>query len=113
MVAMFTDNATMQNEWGDVTSGRDKIQALVQHLMSKLPDKATLEDTALVSQCVAPDVIVSQGVSRRLIPDGAEQQMFFTRVLVHRNDQWLLSATQIARPSNVPKPAAAPQEAQH
>jgi uncharacterized protein (TIGR02246 family) len=108
MVSMFTENATMQNEWGDVTQGRAKIEALVQHLMTKLPEKATLVDTSVASQCIAPDVIVSQGISRRLIPSAEEQQMFFTRVLVRSDKKWLLSATQIARPSTVPKPAPAP-----
>ncbi len=113
MVSLFTETATMQNEWGDVTQGRSEIESLVKRLMTKLPAGAKLEDTALVSQCVAPNVIVSQGVSRRVVPDAETQQMFFTRVIVKRGDKWLLSATQIARPSSVPKPVPALPAAPH
>ena len=106
MSALLTDNATLQNEWGDVTQGRDKIETLVTGLMSHLPTGTKLEDTALVSQSVEPNVIVSQGISHRIAPNTEPSQMFFTRVLVQQKGQWKMAATQIARPSTVPKPAA-------
>lgn len=108
MAALFTENATLQNEWGEITQGRDKIEALVAALMAHLPTGTKLEDTSLVIQLVAPDVIVSQGISHRLVPGAEPTQMFFTRVLVKESGQWKLAATQIARPSNVPKPSPAP-----
>jgi ketosteroid isomerase-like protein len=104
--ALLTENATLQNEWGDVTQGRAKIEALVTNLMSHLPAGVTLEDTALVSQSVAPGVIVSQGISHRIAPDAKPVPMFFTRVLVRVDGEWKLAATEIARPSTVPKPTA-------
>jgi len=104
MGALLTENATMQNEWGDVTQGRANIESLVERLMAKLPPGATLEDTPLSSQSVAPNVIVSQGISRRIIPNADTVQMLFTRVLVRHGDEWQMVATEIARPSTVPKP---------
>ncbi len=108
MSALLTENATMQNEWGDVTQGRANIESLVTRLMTHLPEGTKLEDTSLVSQSVGPNVIVSQGISLRIVPDVEPVQMFFTRVLVRDGQQWQLAATQIARPSTVPKPTASP-----
>jgi uncharacterized protein (TIGR02246 family) len=105
MAALLTENATLQNEWGDVVQGRTNIEATLTRLMANLPAGAKLEDTPLVSHAVAPDVIVSQGTSQRSSPNVAPVQMFFTRVLVRQGSQWRLAATQIARPSAMPKPA--------
>ena len=104
MAALLTENATMQNEWGDVTQGRANIESLVARLMTNLKEGTKLEDTSLSSRSVAANVIVSQGISRRMVPGADPVQMFFTRVLVYENGQWKLAATQIARPSTVPKP---------
>ncbi|MGA7274651.1 MAG: SgcJ/EcaC family oxidoreductase [Candidatus Udaeobacter sp.] len=109
MAALFNENATLQNEWGDVVKGRNNIEATLIRLMANLPTGARLEDTPLVSHAVAPDVIVSQGTSQRISPNNAPIQMFFTRVLVHEGNQWRLAATQIARPSAMPKPASHPK----
>lgn len=106
MAALLTENATLQNEWGDVVQGRANIEATVAPLMAKLAAGARLEDTPLVSHAVAADVIVSQGTSQRISPNTAPVQMFFTRVLVRQDGQWRLAATQIARPSAMPKPAS-------
>jgi len=106
MAALLTDNATLQNEWGDVTQGRANIESLLVRLMAGLPPGTKLQDTSLAAQAIAADTIVSQGVSRRTVPGAAPTQMFFTRVLVRKDGQWRLAATQIARPSSVPKPGA-------
>lgn len=108
MASLLTENATLQNEWGDVTQGRGKIASLVGRLMAGLPAGTRLEDTALVSQAIGADIIISQGVSRRIVPGSEPAQMFFSRVLVLKDGQWMLAATQIARPSTVPKPIASP-----
>jgi hypothetical protein len=100
----------LQNEWGDVTQGRTNIESLLTKLMANLQAGTKLEDTSLASQSVAPDIIVSQGISRRIVADSEPAQMFFTRVLVLQEGQWKLAATQIARPSTMPKPGA-PQAA--
>jgi uncharacterized protein (TIGR02246 family) len=109
MAALMTENATLQNEWGDVVQGRTNIEATLTRLMPNLPVGAKLEDTPLVSHAVAADVIVSQGSSQRISPNTAPVQMFFTRVLVRQGGQWRLAATQIARPSAIPKPASQPK----
>jgi uncharacterized protein (TIGR02246 family) len=109
MAALLTENATLQNEWGDVVQGRTNIEATLTRLMANLPAGAKLEDTPLVSHAVATDVIVSQGTSQRISPNNAPVQMFFTRVLVRQGGQWRLAATQIARPSAIPKPASQPK----
>jgi uncharacterized protein (TIGR02246 family) len=109
MAALLTENATLQNEWGDVVQGRANIEAVLSGLMAHLPTGSKLEDTPLVSHAVAEGVIVSQGTSHRIIPNGTPAEMFFTRVLVRQNGQWLLAATQIARPSTFPKPSLAPK----
>ena len=109
MAALLTENATLQNEWGDVVKGRTNIEAALTRLMANLPAGAKLEDTPLVSHAVAADVIVSQGTSQRVSPNMAPAQMFFTRVLVRQSGQWRLAATQIARPSAMPKPASQPK----
>ena len=109
MSALLTENATLQNEWGDVVQGRNNIEAALVRLMANLAAGEKLEDTPIVSHAVAPDVIVSQGTSQRNRPDVAPVQMFFTRVLVRQDNQWRLAATQIARPSAMPKPASQPK----
>lgn len=109
MAALLTENATLQNEWGDVVQGRTNIEATLTRLMANLPAGAKLEDTPLVSHAVAADVIVSQGTSHRIIPNSAPIEMFFTRVLVRQGSQWRLAATQIARPSAIPKPTSQPK----
>lgn len=109
MAALLTENATLQNEWGDVVQGRTNIQATVTRLMANLPAGERLKDTPIVSQAVAADVIVSQGTSQRSGPNSAPVQMFFTRVLVHQGGEWRLAATQIARPSAIPKPTSQPK----
>jgi uncharacterized protein (TIGR02246 family) len=109
MSALLTENATLQNEWGDVVQGRTNIEAVLVRLMANLPTGEKLKDTPLVSHAVAPDVIVSQGTSQRISPNNASIQMFFTRVLVHEGSQWRLAATQIARPSAMAKTASQPK----
>ena len=68
MAALLTENATLQNEWGDVTQGRTKIELLLTQLMANLQTGTKLEDTSLASQSIAADIIVSQGISRRIVP---------------------------------------------
>ena len=109
MAALLTENATLQNEWGDVVQGRSNIEAALVRLMANLPAGAKLKDTPVVSYAVAPDVIVSQGTSQRSSPNVAPVQMFFTRVLIRQGSQWRLAATQIARPSAMPKPVSQPK----
>lgn len=109
MAALLTENATLQNEWGDVVQGRANIETTVAPLMANLPAGTKLKDTPLVSHAVAPDVIVSQGTSQRSSPNIAPVQMFFTRVLVWQGSQWRMAATQIARPSAMPKPSSQPK----
>ena len=109
MAALLTEDATLQNEWGDVVRGRANIGAILTRLMASLPVGARLEDTPLASHAVAADVIVSQGTSQRVTPNAAPALMFFTRVLVRQGGQWRLAATQIARPSAMPKPASQPK----
>jgi uncharacterized protein (TIGR02246 family) len=109
MSALLTENATLQNEWGDVVQGRSNIEAVLVRLMANLPAGTKLKDTPLVSHAVAPDVIVSQGTSERSSPNISPVQMFFTRVLVREGSQWRMAATQIARPSAMPKPASQPK----
>jgi uncharacterized protein (TIGR02246 family) len=109
MAALLTENATLQNEWGDVVQGRTNIEVTLTRLMANLPVGTKLEDTPLVSHALATDVIVSQGISQRTSENAAPAQMFFTRVLVRESGQWRLAATQIARPSAMPKPASQPK----
>jgi len=109
MAALLTEDATLQNKWGEVVRGRANIEAILTLLMAALSAGVRLEDTALASHAVATDVIVSQGISQRISPDAAPAQMFFSRVLVRQGDQWRLAATQIARPSAMPKPPSPPK----
>jgi hypothetical protein len=48
MAALLTENATLQNEWGDVVKGRTNIESTLTRLMANLPARARLEDTPLV-----------------------------------------------------------------
>ena len=109
MAALLTEDATLQNEWGDVVQGRTNIEATLTRLMAKLPAGEKLKDTPLVSHAVSADVIVSQGTSQRISPNSAPTQMFFTRVLIRQGTEWRLAATQIARPSAIPKPVSQPK----
>src|SRR6266404_1230743 len=109
MAALLTENATLQNEWGEVVQGRTNIETTLTRLMANLAAGTKLEDTPLVSHAIGADVIVSQGTSQRISPNIAPAQMFFTRVLVRQSGQWRLAATQIARPSAMPKPVSQPK----
>ena len=109
MAALLTENATLQNEWGDVVQGRTNIEATLTRLMANLPAGERLSDTPVASHAVATDVIVSQGTSQRISSNTAPVQMFFTRILVRQGGQWRLAATQIARPSAMPKPGSQPK----
>jgi uncharacterized protein (TIGR02246 family) len=102
MAALFTDDATFQNE-GDVTQGRATIEANLMRLMAKPPPGTRLEDRATSSRVIAPDVIACHGISHRIASNGISTEMYFVRVLVRQGDRWLLAATQIARPSALPK----------
>ena len=53
MSALLTENATLQNEWGDVVQGRTNIEATLTRLMANLPAGEKLKDTPLVSHAVA------------------------------------------------------------
>ena len=108
MAALFTDDATFQNE-GDVTQGRATIEANLMRLMAKLPPGTRLEDKATSSRVIAPDVIACHGISHRIASNGISTEMYFVRVLVRQGDRWLLAATQIARPSTLPKPSSQPK----
>jgi uncharacterized protein (TIGR02246 family) len=108
MAALFTDDATFQNE-GDVTQGRGTIEANLVRLMAKLPPGTRLEDRATSSRVIAPDVIACHGISHRIASDGTSTDMYFIRVLVRLGDRWLLAATQIARPSTPPKSSLQPK----
>src|SRR5258706_434883 len=66
MAALLTEDAPLQNEWGEVVQGRANIEAILSRLMAALPAGGTLEDTPLASHAIAADVIVSQGTSQRI-----------------------------------------------
>src|ERR1700722_900895 len=108
MAALFTDDATFQNE-GNVTQGRATIEANLMRLMAKLPPGTRLEDRAASSRVIAPDVIACHGISHRIASNGTSTEMYFVRVLVRQGDRWLLAATQIALPSPIPKPSSQPK----
>jgi len=108
MAALFTDDATFQNE-GDVMQGRAAIEANLVRLMAKLPPGTRLEDRATSSRVIAPDVIADHGVSHRIVSNGISTEMYFVRVLVRQGDRWLLAARQIARPSTLPKSSSQPK----
>jgi uncharacterized protein (TIGR02246 family) len=108
MAALFTNDATFQNE-GNVTEGRATIEANLTSLMAKLPPGTRLEDRATSSRVIAPDVIACHGISQRIASDGTSTEMYFIRVLVRQGDRWLLAATQIARPSTLPKSSPQPK----
>src|SRR5437016_14139557 len=59
MAALLTENATLQNEWGDVVQGRTNIEATLPRLMANLPPGARLEDPPRVSHAAAADVMLT------------------------------------------------------
>src|ERR1700734_4068745 len=63
MAGLFTVKAKLQNE-ADVMQGRAVIEANLVRLMAKLPPGTTLEDRAISSRAIAPDVIACHGISR-------------------------------------------------
>jgi hypothetical protein len=54
MAALFNENATLQNEWGDVVQGRTNIAPPSPALWPTTPQTPS-EDTPLVSHAVAAD----------------------------------------------------------
>ena len=108
MAALFTDDATFQNE-GDVIQGWAAIGANLVRLMAKLLPGTRLEARATSSRVIALDVIACHGISHRIVSNGTFTEMYFVRVLVRQGDRWLLAATQIALPSPIPKPSSQPK----
>ena len=110
MARHLTDDIILQDEWGGITRGRANVEAMLVRVFAHVPKGTRFEDKSLASVEVSPGVIVSQGIASRLMPGVAEpDRTFFTRVLVLVGDQWQLAATQIARPSTVPKPGPLPK----
>jgi hypothetical protein len=109
MAALLTENATLQNEWGDVVQGRTNIEATLTRLMANLPAGAkTRGHTA----CFPRGRCGCDRQPGHLAKDQPEYRaranVFHTGWYV-RADQWRLAATQIARPSAIPKPTSQPK----
>jgi hypothetical protein len=86
-----------------VLKGREVIEGVRTTLENALGGRDRAERTGGL---VAGEhgTIVSHGVMFRAFPGGAMERFFYTRVLVRERDRWRIAATQIARPSTVPKP---------
>ena len=104
LAALFTEDATVVSEWGDMVKGRAAFSRGVARAFERITGAMTLENTPAHSAMIAEDVIVSHGISRRVGPGDAEVRLAYTRVLVRRDGEWLLAANQVAEPSAQPDP---------
>ncbi len=102
---LFAVDAMVQTQWGPILLGRDKImEGLVALFKSKsIPDE--LKNIPVVNKLVSPGVIVSFGQAIRKTPGKQDELFLYTRVYTLREGRWLLSANQIATPSDRAKPA--------
>ena len=107
LAALFTEDATIVTEWGDVVQGRAEFERGLARAFASLPGELTLENTPAHTQVIGEDVIVSHGTSRRGGASGSgEDTLAYTRVLVRRGGEWRVAATHVAEPSSRPDPRA-------
>jgi uncharacterized protein (TIGR02246 family) len=104
MTALFTEDATIQTEWGAVLKGREVIAKAFATTLENALGGEIVQNEPVVSSAVSDATIVTHGVMFRVFPGGALERFFYTRVLVRQKGGWRIAATQIARPSTVPKP---------
>ena len=103
--SLFAADAMVQTQWGPVLLGREEImKGLVALFRSKTtPDE--LKNIPIVNKQVSMDVIVSFGQAIRKTTGAQDEKFLYTRVYVFQDERWLLSANQIATPSDRVKPA--------
>ncbi len=102
LAALYTDNATVLGEYGAVLQGRAKLE---KAFSASLAAHAKIEDTPKASTAVTGDVIVTQGVSRRIVESGSqpERSFLYTKVLVRQAGGWRLAAIQYSPAAVIPK----------
>lgn len=104
LVSLFTENASIVTEWGDVVVGRETFLQGLEQALRKLPVDLKLEITPSSVIAVTPGVMVSHGIARLFNDrDGSEERLVYTRVLVSQDGQWQLAANHVAKPSTQPK----------
>jgi uncharacterized protein (TIGR02246 family) len=107
LAALFTEDATIVTEWGDVVQGRAAFERGLAHAFTRLPGGLTLENTPAHTRVITEDVIVSHGTSRRAgAPGSRADTLVYTRVLARRGGEWRLAANHVAEPSSQPDPRA-------
>jgi uncharacterized protein (TIGR02246 family) len=106
LAAIFTEDATVEAEWGAVLQGRAAIEEGFAAALGSRLQGERLETTPTVSSAICADVIVSHGVSVRGRRGFVMERFFHTRVLLLHGDRWLLAADHTARPSPRPAPVS-------
>lgn len=103
MTALYTDNATVLGEYGAVLQGRAKLERAFSASLAAA--HAKIEDTPKASTAVTDDVVVTQGVSRRIPESGSqtEKTFLYTKVLVRQAGAWRLAAIQYSPAAIIPK----------
>ena len=106
LVELFTEEATILTEWGDVVAGRAAFMQGLGRAFAVLPGEIRIENTPGRSAALTEDVIVSHGTTDKYDGRGVER-LVYTRVLVRRGGrQWLVAAIHIAEPSRRADPRA-------
>lgn len=103
--SLFSSDATVLTEWGDVLYGRAQLEAALARAFPRMPATSRLVNTPICSRAANEDVIVSHGTSWKSGgPGSPEETLFYTRVYVWRNGVWQLTATQVAPASSLSDP---------
>lgn len=104
MASSYTDTATIQTESGTVYKGRAAIEKMMEGLVGRKREGEILRSEITVSTALTPDIIVSNGVTFRVVPGTGASRTFYMRVYMRRGDDWLIAASHSARPGGIQIP---------
>jgi len=105
VASLFTDDASIVTEWGEVVYGRTQLEASLARVFPGMGRDMSIESTPLHSRAVHEDVIVSHGTSRkRGGAGGADETLIYTRIYVWQHGVWQLAVTQVAPATGAARP---------
>lgn len=105
-VALFTEAATRESEWGTVRKGRPAIRKHLRDSFEANEAKRSWSSRITVATALTPDIIVTHGVTFIISGGGVVERLFHTRVLKKTKDGWRIAAEHLARPSTLPRTQA-------
>lgn len=97
MASLYTETATIQTDKGTVYKGRGPIETMFEAGLASRREGETIRSEVTVSTAVTKDLIVSHGVTFRIVPETGAERFFYTRVYARKGDAWQIAASHVAR----------------